>query len=170
MVEGGPKVEFGIGRVKKFARVLAGWDRRIAEIIAIGGLAADKLHEDNKIELVCRFDPEPRDDHHGYFSSFNLLFRDDHECASDKLGITNPINIGFILNDGVYLPKGEVLNMPKDHKVLWSKNNEGGTDIKNNQCNNIGGNHFRVALGRIYGRVLEIQPQAITGADGRRDL
>ena len=124
MVESGPKVELEINSVKKFAQVLAEWDRRIVEVIAIGGQAADKLDEGDKLELVCRFDPEPRDDHHGYFTSFNLIFRDDHEGASDKLGITNQLDIGFILNNGVYLPNGEILNMPKDYKVLWSKNNE----------------------------------------------
>ena len=124
MLERGSKAELGIESVKKFAQVLAGWDRRIVEVISIGGLTADGLLEGDKLELVCRFDPEPRDDHHGYFSSFNLLFRDDHERASDKLGISNPIDIGFILNNGVYLPNGEILNIPKDYKVLWSKNNE----------------------------------------------
>ena len=124
MVECGPKAEHEIESVKKFAQLLAEWDRRIVEVIAIGDLAIEKLHKDDKLELVCRFDPEPRDDHHGYFSSFNLIFRDDHESASDRLGITNPIDIGFVLNDGVYLPNGEILNMPKDYKVLWSKNNE----------------------------------------------
>ena len=124
MGERGPKAELEIESVRKFAQVLAGWDQRIVEIIAIGDLAADKLHKNDKIELVCRYDPEPRDDHHGYFTSFNLLFRDDHECASEKLGITNLIDIGFILNDGVYLPNGEILDMPKEHRILWSKNNE----------------------------------------------
>ena len=124
MVERGPKTELGVKSVKKFAQVLAGWDRRIVEVISIGGLTAGELLEGDKLQLVCRFDPEPRDDHHGYFSSFNLLFRDDHENASDQLGITNPIDIGFILNGGVYLPDGEILNIPNNYEILWSKNNE----------------------------------------------
>lgn len=124
MVERVPKTGIGVDNVKKFAQVLAGWDRRIIEVILIGGLTADELLEGAKLELVCKFDPEPRDDHHGYFSSFNLLFRNDHENASEALGITNPIEISFMLNDGIYLPNGEILNIPKEHKVLWSNNNE----------------------------------------------
>ena len=124
MIERGPKTELGVENIKKFAQVLARWDRRIVEVISIGGLTADGLLKGDKLELVCRFDPEPRDDHHGFFSSFNLLFRDDHENASDNLGITSPIDIGFILNDCVYLPNGEILNIPKKYEILWSKNNE----------------------------------------------
>lgn len=124
MVELGPVAGNGIERVTKFGKVLAGWDPRIVEVIAIGDLAVDKLPENSKVELVCRFDPEPIDDHHGYFSSLNLLFRDDHERESEKLGITNPIDIGFILNDGIHLPNGEIIKMPSKHKILWSKNDE----------------------------------------------
>lgn len=124
MVERGPTTELGIENVKKFAQVLAGWDRRIVEIISIGGLTVNELLECDKLELVCRFDPEPRDDNHGYFSAFNLLFRDDHENASDQLGIIVPIDIGFIFNNDVYLPNGEILNIPKKYEILWSKNNE----------------------------------------------
>jgi len=90
MIERGLKAELEIESVMKFAQVLAGWDSRIVEVISISSLTGNELPEGDNLELVCRFDPQPRDDHHGYSSSFNLLFRDDHENASDNLGITNP--------------------------------------------------------------------------------
>lgn len=109
-------------KMRNFANQLAGWDSRIVEIAAMGSLSPEELEEESKIELVCTFDPEPPGDSSGYISVINLALRDDHEGVSERMGIQQPIDLGFKMDDNVYLASGEILTDLGEHIILWAQN------------------------------------------------
>jgi len=111
-------------QLTKFGKKLADWDRRIAEIIAIGSFARGRIEPQDSIQLICTFDPEPEDDTQGFFSIANLLVRDEYEHFSEGLGITNGVDLGFKLNGKICLPNGKVIDLPNVHIVIWTRDNE----------------------------------------------
>jgi len=111
-------------KAKIFAEHLAGWDKRIIEIIAIGSLTKDQILPEEVIELVCAFDPEPTNDNCGFFAVVNLLARDEHEHVSEKLSISNSIDLGFVMGGKVYMPNGIVTKPPTNPITLWERNAE----------------------------------------------
>ncbi len=111
-------------KTELFAGQLAAWDRRIIEIVAIGGLAKESISPKEAIELVCTFEPEPSDESLGFFTLVNLLARDDHEHASEKLGIPNTVDLGFKMGGKVYLPNGVILESPDNSITLWERRDE----------------------------------------------
>ena len=92
-------------KAKQIAGQLGGWDRRIVEITAT---------QDDKPELICRFEPEPEGDAQGYFWIANLLTRMEFE-----LEIDSPFDLGFQIGDQVYLPNGRILNNREEHMRVW---------------------------------------------------
>src|SRR5688572_12043024 len=108
-----------IDMVGLFGERLAQWDKRIIEIIAVGDLAKGVVPPTSPIQLICSFYPEPMDSSVGFFTTLNLLMRDDFEHVSEQLGITNPIDLGFKMGDKVYLPNGVVLNTPSEQIMVW---------------------------------------------------
>jgi len=119
MVEWRVSEQVNLNNVIQFAAKLAEWDNRIIEVASI-----DRSEKDIKIELICSFEPEPIGDNSGYVSVINLLLRNEHEGLPDWLGIQYPIDLGFRMDNKIYLADGEILNNIGEHKVLWSKNNE----------------------------------------------
>lgn len=79
---------------------------------------------DEIIELVCALNPEPNDTSYGFFSLVNLLVRDDYEHISEKLGITNSIDLGFVMGGKVYMPNGVVTAPPTNPITLWEHTDE----------------------------------------------
>lgn len=106
-------------KVELFAGQLASWDKRIVEIVAVGSLASGILSPQEVIELVCTFQPEPTDESQGFFTVVNLLARDEHEQASEKLDIPNTIDLGFKIGEKVYLPNGVILDCPENPITIW---------------------------------------------------
>ena len=106
-------------KVERFAAQLASWDKRIIEIIAIGSLANGDLLPEEIIELVCTFEPEPTDDSQGFFTIVNLLARDENEHISEKLDISNTIDLGFKIGEKIYLPNGVIRASPENRMTLW---------------------------------------------------
>lgn len=113
-----------MNKVERFADQLASWDKRIIEIVAVGSLANGELLPDEVIQLVCTFHPEPTDDSQGFFAVVNLLARDENERASEKLGITNGVDLGFKVGSKTYLPNGVILDSPANPITLWEANDE----------------------------------------------
>jgi len=102
-----------------FGEKLAQWDKRIIEITAVGDLAAGVISPTSTIQLVCVFHPEPPDDSAGFFSTLNLLLRNDCQHTSEKLGITNSIDLGFKMQQKIYLPDGSILDIPEEQMMIW---------------------------------------------------
>jgi len=107
-----------------FAEHLALWDKRIIEIVAIDGLARGKLANQERIQLVCVFHPEPQDQSQGSFAIANLMVRDEFEQVSKQLEITHSINLGFRMRSKVYLPNGNVQDTPGDQITVWPQYHE----------------------------------------------
>jgi hypothetical protein len=103
-------------KIKQLAYRLAGWDKRIAEISAILNL---EENEENKLDLICRFKPEPEGDAQGFFWIAVLLTRMEMETLDELLGICQPFDLGFKLGEQVFLPNGKILNEIGDSIVLW---------------------------------------------------
>jgi hypothetical protein len=121
MKERGREIVSQVERIKQFARVLAQWDTRLIKIVEM--INQDQSNQDQREGkvLVCTFDPEPRGVNQGYISVINLALRDDHEKASEQLGIQSPIDLGFVMGELIYLPDGSVRKDIGEHAVLWSK-------------------------------------------------
>lgn len=111
-------------KTKIFAETLAGWDKRIIEIIAIGSLTKEQILPDEIIELVCALEPEPDNDSCVFFAVINLLARDEHEHVSEKLGIPNSIDLGFVMGGKVYMPNGIVTKPSLNPITLWEHDDE----------------------------------------------
>ncbi len=111
-------------KVRRFAKKLAEWDKRIAEIIAIGSLPRGRMESNDTVQLACTFDPEPEDHSQGFFSIANLLVRNEQEHISERLGIMHGIDLGFQFKGKVCLPDGEVMDIPAVHVVIWSREDE----------------------------------------------
>ena len=102
-----------------FGEKLAEWDKRIIEITAVGDLAKGVISPQITLQLVCAFHPEPPDDSAGFFTTLNLLLRNDCQHTSEKLGITNAIDLGFKMQEKIYLPDGSILDIPEDQMMIW---------------------------------------------------
>jgi hypothetical protein len=125
--EGGVRNET-LERISFFAAHLAQWDKRIVEIVGVGSINKEVLESDQSIELVCVFDPEPLDDSQGFFSVVNLMTRDEFEKASQLLGITNSIDLGFMMKGKYYLPDGRILAKPDEQITVWRRPDEQNTN------------------------------------------
>lgn len=112
------------GKVGRFAEQLATWDKRIVEIVAIGSLTKDALAPEEVIELICAFQPEPNGESNGFFTLINLLARDEYEHASENLGISNPIDLGFVMGGKVYMPNGAITKSPAGLITVWEHNHD----------------------------------------------
>lgn len=109
-------------KVKQLAGHLAQWDKRIVEIAAI----QDSLDAyEDKLDLICRFDPEPEGDTTGFFWIAVLLTRMEMETLDELLGICQPFDLGFRLGEQVFLPNGKILGTMGDHIVLWPNDETG---------------------------------------------
>ena len=131
MTEKEPNPDTTLEKMRGFAEILASWDHRIIEIVAIKNRSSDEqTNKDGKIQLICSFNPEPLSDNSGYVSIINLMLRDDHEGVSDRLGLPSPVDFGFNLDDMIYLPNGEIIEKPDDGLLLWSQNEHEGEGTK----------------------------------------
>ncbi len=108
-----------IHKLGLFGDKLAQWDKRIVEIVGIGGIAKGTMATDGAVQLVCTFDPQPKSDSEGFFSIANLLVRADDEHLYKEFGLTEPIDIGYQAGNRMYLPDGVVLIPPKDQIKIW---------------------------------------------------
>lgn len=111
----GESIQQSLSQFVQFAEILSGWDSRIVEIIAVGGLVED---EDTKTNLVCRFEPEPPGDVVGLFLIANLMVRDEFEGVSERLEIEAPFDLGLQLGENIHLPGGEIIKTGETIK-LW---------------------------------------------------
>lgn len=92
-------------QAKRYAAELAQWDQYIVEIVAIGSLA-----ETDKLDLVCTFEPDPVGDAAGFFRVVNLMVRDEYEQLSQRIGLERPVDLGFTIEEHVFLAGGEILS------------------------------------------------------------
>jgi hypothetical protein len=109
--------EEAINKFGLFAQQLAQWDSRIVEIVAVKRLAEN--NEEDKLDLICSFNPEPMDDAMGFFWIVNLLTRMEFEALDERLGICQPPDMGFKIGERVFLPNGKILKTMGDHIILW---------------------------------------------------
>lgn len=109
-----------LGKIKELAAHLATWDSRIVEIVAI----PDAEQKEKKIDLICRFDPEPQNDSAGFFWIANLLTRMEFEALVERLGIVQPFELGFESGEQVFLPNGIIIRSRGEHTVLWQNHEE----------------------------------------------
>ena len=98
-----------------FAAELAQWDNRINKIVSL-----EHSDENEKLDLVISFDPEPEGDAVGFFWIVNLLQRDAHERFSEQMGITNLVNLGFRIGDEFHFPNGKIIKDRAEKINLWS--------------------------------------------------
>jgi len=111
-------------KIQVFATQLAAWDRDIVEVIVLPNSDDETPKDVDKIDLVCTFDPEPMGENQGYIRVINLAIRDDHEGVSEKMGITQFIDLGFVMKNEIHLANGEIMEKPEDSVVLWSVKNQ----------------------------------------------
>ena len=105
-----------INKFGLFAQQLAQWDSRIVEIVAMKDLTQPG---EEKLDLVCTFNPEPTSDAAGFFWIVNLMTRMEFEALDERLGINEPFDIAFKIGEQVFLPNGKILNTVGNHMVLW---------------------------------------------------
>jgi len=113
-----------IKKLGQFGHKLSQWDKRIVEIVGIDNIANGTLAREDGIQLICTFSPEPSDEAQGFFSIANLLVRNDYELVTEKLGITNPIDLGYKASGKIFLPGGEVKEVPDSSVRVWPQYNE----------------------------------------------
>ncbi|KAA3642035.1 MAG: hypothetical protein DWQ07_25915 [Chloroflexi bacterium] len=104
--------------IAEYANKLKEWDSNIVEVIAIAVLAEAR---NEKIDLVCKFDPEPEGNVIGFFWIANLIVRDEFEDLSKTLGIDRKFDIGLQIGNTIYLPQGDTLK-PGEYIQLWPQN------------------------------------------------
>jgi hypothetical protein len=110
-----------ISKFGLFAQELARWDNRIVEILAMKDL---NQHGEEKLDLVCTFNPEPESDTVGFFWTVNLLTRMEFEALDERLGINEPFEMAFKIGQQVFLPNGKILNTIENPIVLWPEHAE----------------------------------------------
>ena len=108
-------------KVGLFAEQLTLWNKQIVEIAMIGNPPEAATSNEEAILLACTFDPEPKDSSEGFFSIANLLVRNDYEHGSEKLGITNPIDLGIKMGGKLHLPDGSIRELSKDEILVWPR-------------------------------------------------
>ncbi len=108
-----------IEQAREYAAEIAGWDRRIVEIIALG-----VLEQAETLSLVCTFEPEPTGNATGFFWVVNLMVRDEYEQLGSQVGLKNSVDLGFMIGENIYLPGGEIIATPADHTKLWPEEQE----------------------------------------------
>jgi len=116
------------GKLGRFAKQLAEWDKRIIEVVAIGELPNEPVPPDKAIQLFCTFDTPPKSDSEAYFSIANLLVRADDEGVYEKLNLVEPIDLGFLMGNKVFLPNGYAVMIPDRQTKIWSRED----DMKSN--------------------------------------
>ena len=105
-----------VGKFGPIAQELAQWDKRIVEIAV---MKEPDRNGQEKLDLICTFDPEPTSDATGFFWIVNLLTRMEFEALNEKLGIDEPFDLAFTMGQEVFLPNGKILTNTGDHIVLW---------------------------------------------------
>lgn len=100
-------------KARQFAAQLAGWDTRITEVEGMAGT------ENENLNVICRFVPDPPGDVVGFFWIANLLTRAEFESLDERLDIQQPFDLGFRIGDQVFLPNGQILRAGTDQIVLW---------------------------------------------------
>lgn len=108
-----------IKKLGLFGHKLSHWDKRIVEIVGIGKIAKESLTPEDMIQLICTYSPEPMDSSEGFFSIANLLVRSDFEALSNGLGIPQSIDLGFKMGEKIFLPNGEIKEMPNEIIRVW---------------------------------------------------
>lgn len=117
MEEGSASSEL-FGKLRDYAERLSKGDKRIVEIMRIGNLTDEP---GDRIELVCKFDPDPSADSDGFFSIVNLMTRDEIVDASELLDITNQIDLGFEMKNKFYLPDGKIIDKTENEVNIWRR-------------------------------------------------
>lgn len=107
-------------KIKELAAQFAKWDKRIEEIVAI----PDAKHAGTKVDLICRFDPQPLNDSAGFFWIANLLTRMEFEALDERLRIVHSFDLGFEIGEQVFLPDGNILRSLGEHTVIWQNHEE----------------------------------------------
>jgi len=94
---------------RQLAAQLAGWDTRILEVAGMTG------EWEQKLNLICRFEPDPPGDIVGFFWLANLLTRIEFE----SLEIQQPFDLGFSIGEQVFLPDGQICKLNSEQVILW---------------------------------------------------
>lgn len=105
-------------KVKQFASQLAEWDDHLIEVFALEEIEATSS-EDEKLTLICTFDPEPANDSVGFFWVVNLLVRSKYEDLKESLELRHPIDLGLRMGENVFLPGGDIVNLPNECTIIW---------------------------------------------------
>lgn len=108
-------------KTKQLAIQLAKWDRRIVEIAVINDL---QQNDEEKVDLICSFIPEPTSDTTGFFWIASLMTRMEFEALDERLGVCQPFDLGFKIAEQVFLPNGKILSAIGDHVILWPDHEE----------------------------------------------
>lgn len=98
-----------IDQARQLAAQLAVWDTRILEVAGIMG------EREKKLNLICRFEPEPAGDVVGFFWIANLLTRIEFE----SLDIQQSFDLGFRVGEQIFLPDGQILKPNINQVILW---------------------------------------------------
>jgi len=115
--------ETGEGSEKSIllAAQLASWDARITQIAAI----AELTDEEDRLDLVCSFEPEPDCEATGFFWIANLLTRIEFERLDEHLAPPFAYGLGLKIGEHVFLPNKEKMTQPQNYTVLWPTCEEG---------------------------------------------
>ena len=118
MSETGESRGTSLAPIAEYANKLKEWDSNIVEVIAIAALSEERKE---KIDLVCKFDPEPVGNVLGFFWIANLIVRDEFEDLSKSLGIDRKFDIGLQIGNTIHLPQGDTLKQG-EYIQLWPQN------------------------------------------------
>jgi hypothetical protein len=112
------------GKAKQYAAQLAAWDGRIAEIQGIQDPIKGERNQEEHLELICIFDPEPQGDIVGSFWIANLLTRIEVANLDERLDLQEPFELGFKIGRQTFLPNGQIVETKGDPIVLWTKHEQ----------------------------------------------
>lgn len=108
-----------LSMVKQYAAQLAEWDKRIVGIVGMQTSGKGEGMQEEKLDLICAFAPEPPGGIIGFFWIANLLTRIEAESLDERLDVQQPFELGFRIGEQVFLPDGQILKVEANPIVLW---------------------------------------------------
>lgn len=97
---------------------------RNKRIVQIAGVLDTGSANNPRLNLVCRFEPEPDCNSTGFFWIAFLMTRLEFENDSQGGELNWSFDIGFNIGEDIFLPNGKVLKAPSDYITIWPPDHE----------------------------------------------
>jgi hypothetical protein len=108
-------------KAQKLALQLIQRDKRIVQI---EGVREREGEHNERLNLVCHFEPEPDCDSTGFFWVAFLMTRIEFETSPDGGELNWPFDIGFRIGENIFLPNGRTLKASLDYTTIWPPNDQ----------------------------------------------